>query len=298
MTCCVAALCEEGKTLVLVADKMVGIGFVEAEPQIKKLRKIHRDWWVLFAGEDITPVFDIIDYAKTAIAQDSTATLQSVKNAVEAAFERKRRELAVARFLRPIGWDLDSFNAGGHNSLVDGAQIQANIRDYELPIEMIVAGFEGEAGHIFTITGYGETRGNPSRCDIPGFVAIGSGSTAALYMMYYRNLSPKNLLREALILAVEAKYFGEQASGVGESTDVYVVEPEGKEIMLDEETTVEEKLFKICYQVGPREFTKKHIDVLNRLPELSKFAKIEKPRKKRKSKLIKKNVTASVASAD
>src|SRR2546425_11768440 len=61
MTVCVGAICENGKALVLAADKMIGMGFVEGEPDISKLRKLHKDWWVLFAGDDITPVFDIID---------------------------------------------------------------------------------------------------------------------------------------------------------------------------------------------------------------------------------------------
>lgn len=289
MTCCVAALCSDGKVLILVADKMVGIGFVEAESEIKKLRKIHRDWWVLFAGDDISSVFDVIDYAKEKLeegghTQDTAISLQAVKTAVESAFERRRRELAEAAYLTPIGWTLETFNQDGHR-LQDAGTIQSNIRDYELPIDMIVAGFDVNGdGCIFTIHGNGSGKGTAIRCDIPGFAAIGSGSTGALYMMYYRSLSPKLGVREALLGAVEAKYFGEQAGGVGESTDVYVVEAEGKEIMLDEDKTVEEKLFKICQQIAPRDATRKHAEVLNALPELSKFPPIKIEGKEEKTK--------------
>ncbi len=291
MTCCVAALCGDGKALVLVADKMIGVGFVEAAPEIKKLQRIHRDWWVLFAGDDIAPVFDVIDYAKQQLeedgrSKDSPVSLQEVKKAVALAFEKKRRELAAAAYLTPIGWDLASFNAEGQR-LQDFGQIQANFRDYELPIDMIVAGFDEKAeGRIFTIHGSGQNKGTAIRCDVPGFAAIGSGGIGALYMMYYRSLSPKLPVRVALLAAVEAKYFGEQAGSVSESTDVYIVEPEGKEIMLDEEETIEKKLFKICQQIAPSDATRKHAEIINAIPELEKFEpiKTEEEKKSKKAK--------------
>jgi hypothetical protein len=37
MTCCVAALCDQSKSIILVADKMVGMGMIEGEPDIRKV---------------------------------------------------------------------------------------------------------------------------------------------------------------------------------------------------------------------------------------------------------------------
>lgn len=68
MTVCVAALCEEGKAVAIAADKMIRAIYVESAPDITKLRKLHKDWWVLFAGDNLSPVFDIIDYAKDALS--------------------------------------------------------------------------------------------------------------------------------------------------------------------------------------------------------------------------------------
>jgi hypothetical protein len=62
MTTCVAAITDDGEALLLIADKMIGVGWVESELEITKMRELHKDWWVLFAGDDITPVFDIVDY--------------------------------------------------------------------------------------------------------------------------------------------------------------------------------------------------------------------------------------------
>ena len=60
MTLCIAALCEDRKTLILVADRMVGTGFIEAELSIEKIKSIHPNWWAMVAATDITPVFDIL----------------------------------------------------------------------------------------------------------------------------------------------------------------------------------------------------------------------------------------------
>jgi len=68
MTTCVAAITDEGKALILAADKMVGVGWVESELDITKMRETHSHWWMMFAGDDITPIFDIVDYTKVQIA--------------------------------------------------------------------------------------------------------------------------------------------------------------------------------------------------------------------------------------
>ena len=64
MTTCIAAVCDWGSAIVLIADKMIGMGYVESELEVTKMREIHKNWWMLFAGDDISPVFDIVDYAK------------------------------------------------------------------------------------------------------------------------------------------------------------------------------------------------------------------------------------------
>lgn len=64
MTCCVAAVCDNGKSIVLVADKLIGFQFVEAQPDIKKIIQVHKNWWIMFAAEDISPVFEIADSIK------------------------------------------------------------------------------------------------------------------------------------------------------------------------------------------------------------------------------------------
>ena len=42
----------------------LGVGFIESELDISKMLELHNGWRILLSGDDITPVFDIIDYAK------------------------------------------------------------------------------------------------------------------------------------------------------------------------------------------------------------------------------------------
>ncbi len=92
MTNCVAAVCDNGNALVMVADKMIGMGYVESELEVTKMRQLHPEWWMLFAGDDLTSVFDIIDYAKAEIDQGQTASHAKVKTAETKPFKKKREE--------------------------------------------------------------------------------------------------------------------------------------------------------------------------------------------------------------
>lgn len=296
MTVCVATICDNGKTLILVADKMIGIGYIESELNITKLRDLCKGWWILFAGDDITPVFDIIDKAKALVltkrasarlASDAPTPVGIVSEAVKEAYEWKRMQHAEALYLTPIGWDIAAFSGGGHANLPDFGEIKAKIADYFLPIDLLIAGF-GE-GNAYVLSLSGQEGSIVKRHDVPGFYSIGSGSMGAVFMLYYREVSYKTPAREALYYAMEAKLFGEQASGVSESTDVYVATADGKFISLDEKKTVEKKLVRVWEKLKPRWLAKESVDILNDIPEMNEFDPIKeeeaiKKQKKNKSK--------------
>jgi hypothetical protein len=79
---------------------------------------------------------------------------------------------------------------------------------------------------------------------------------------------------------MEAKYYGEQASGVGERTDLFVAQPGKVLIPLSDDETIEKKLIPMCYALSPGLLTKKHRQTLNSLPELAGFPEVpeEKPK--------------------
>jgi hypothetical protein len=48
---------------------MVGMGMTEGEPDIKKVLQVHKDWRVMIAGNDIAPIFPIIEDAKSKLGK-------------------------------------------------------------------------------------------------------------------------------------------------------------------------------------------------------------------------------------
>ncbi len=288
MTVCVAALCENGKALVMAADKMVGMTYVEGEPDITKMRPLHKDWWVLFAGDHVAPAFDIIDYAKAELhklhklSADQPASLEAVKRSMQKGFEKKRLEEAEALYLKTIGWTLDRFNRDGYQVLPNSSQIQSDIDRYRLHVQLLIAGFEDGDGLLFEIAGYGDKPGIPVRFDIPGFHAIGSGSTVAIFMMYYRGLSPRTSGRDAAYYSLEAKYYGEQASGVGLDSDLFLAKP-GEDLITIGDERIEECLIPICKALSPREIRKADRKRLNEMAELKWFGPSTEPPKKTKA---------------
>jgi 20S proteasome alpha/beta subunit len=304
MTCCIAAVCDDGKNIVLVADKMIGIGFIESEPDINKLLQLHKNWWVLFAGDDISPVFDIVDYAKRHIRDslvkaksnaDEPIDLRLAMDAIRTGYEKKRLEEAESLYLKPIGWDVDSFNAGGQTNLPDFGEIKARLADFSFNIELLVAGFSEGKGYVFALYGSGPEKGLIKRHDVPGFYAIGSGGIGAVYMMYYRDMSSKMTLRETVYYAMEAKLFGEQASGVGERTDMYVATADGKFIRIQDEETIEKVLVPIFDRLKPRWPSDKDKAALNSIPELKGYPFTKAHRRKKKKKAKKRKPTTSEA---
>jgi hypothetical protein len=82
---------------------------------------------------------------------------------------------------------------------------------------------------------------------------------------------------------MEGKLFGEQASGVGEDTDLYIAKADGTFITLSEDT-IETSLVKVWDKLRPRWIGKESREILNSLPELKDFDKIKEEKQKPKPK--------------
>jgi len=269
MTCCVSALCDGGKSIILVADRMVGTGMIEGEPDIKKVRQLHKDWRVMIAGNDIAPSFPIIDDAKSKLGKGSVSVGKAMRTIYD-SYCAERNAQAEAVYLAPLGWKMGQFNSPLSSVILPSSrkEIAAKIADYRLDVGLLVAGFDDRGeGHLFTLDD-DDNRGRPQRHDIPGYRAIGSGSYGAMYMMAYREVSRSMPLRLVLYHAIEGKYFGERAGGVGIHTDTYIMRA-GEPVFRIKEKVVEDYLFKLCEKLKPREFNQPHVDLLNSLPGTS-----------------------------
>lgn len=285
MTVCVGFVCDEGKSIVLVADKMVGMGYIQQEPDISKILQLHKDWRLLFAGDDITPVIDIFDGARTILGEPEHISLDAMVSAVYTSYQQQREKMADALYLTPRGWTRQKFIQEGKELLPEMlySEIESKLAEFEFTgLQLLIAGFDtGGNGHLISLDSR-EERGFPKRYNVLGFCSIGSGYLGATYMMYYRKCGPKMRLREALYYAVEAKYFGEFASGVGLKTDVQILRHNAEAIILNDEDVIEKHIMKMCDRLSPREMTKKDHEILNTLPGLEGIKQLKERKKKRK----------------
>jgi 20S proteasome alpha/beta subunit len=237
MTCCVAALCDRRKSIVLVADKMVGSGFSQAELKIKKIRKLNPDWRVMIAGNDISPAFDIIDKASIELGT-SEHTVGEVEDALARHFRERRADEATA--LRDP--------------------------DHILDIQLLTAGFDKNGvGHLLTVSNPGIYK----RHDIPGFHAIGSGSFGAYYMLLWREIDIYMKSSLALYYAFEAKIFGESAPGVGFETDMYILRKGQPDKKVSKAS--EEKMAAVWNNLKPRFPKPEHRRGFERLKEIKEL---------------------------
>ncbi|SRR6266851_5116389 len=297
MTVCVAALCDKGKGLVLASDKMIGIDTIESELDIEKTFQVHPHWRVMFAGNDISPIPELLRRTKARLPEEEAVSLERIVNEVVASYREKRLSDAEARYLAPLSLTFSTFvNEGERYRGIFGrdnyVRLLTSIQEYELEISLLVAGFDEKGNaRLFSIDS-DEGRGTPQYHDeIPGFHAIGSGGTAANHMMYYRALSAKLPARLVALLAYEAKYFGEGGPGVGTRTDLYIwtsgKEPERLDEIFIEDVLVE----KFMRKLEPQEIKRRHLESLNQAKGFGDVAKVTIPPKNKKEEKYKDLIT-------
>lgn len=220
MTLCIAALADNRQTIIMAADRLISVRFIESELETSKIMPIHENWWALIAANALPNVFPIIDKMKDRWPQ-TAVDVEVVAQLVTASYQEERRTRAEAVYLLPRGLTTETFLANGRQWLpeITFRELDSLLSGYDLGVELLICGFDrGGAGHIFTVN----NPGIRERRDIPGFHAIGSGFYGAQYMMYYRELSFLTPSDEWLYYIYEAKAFGEQAGAVGNETEILV----------------------------------------------------------------------------
>ena len=266
MTLCVGTLCDDRKTIVLVADRMFGIGgWAEAELNIRKATAIHKDWMVMIAGNDVAPAVDIIDDLRSRLKVGSSWSVCAVIEQTVEACKCKRMKDAETKYLSSRGWTMEKFRTEGLALLGQSSydELDLRLQNAELSITMLVAGFDEDGiGHLFSVSDPGQHQ----RHDLNGFHAIGSGEFGAYYMMLWRELHVKMPLETMLYFSEEAKIFGEQAGGVGYKSDIYVMRHGCRTRKLTRGSV--NALDSVWNLLRPKELVRKQRDQLAKLKEV------------------------------
>jgi hypothetical protein len=76
--------------LVVAADRMVRSTRCGSEAEFHKISRLHKDWWLMLAGDDVDPAFDIIDSVKRKLNGEDHLSVDKVASAVIASHREKR----------------------------------------------------------------------------------------------------------------------------------------------------------------------------------------------------------------
>ena len=224
MTQLIAALCEKGKAVVTVSDRMVSTTDMTLtfEPDESKARWLTDRSVVLTAGTLHEPDL-LIEAREKARGKERLTDIAEVLKRIYADVRRRRIEDEV---LRPMA-GIDSFNeyhvkqSGLHESVV--IDMNERIRRYDLGLALLLAGIDerGE-GHCILI----ENPGTWRSYDFLGYCTAGIGDRHADNAFAWYQYTQSIPLRDALYIAFEAKTRAEMAGGVGKATDAHIVSRE------------------------------------------------------------------------
>lgn len=223
VTICIAAICEDGSTLVTASDRAVTSSSIsiEFEHPAKKMTCLSDSCVALTAG-DALAYTELFNRVYREIADHRTPSVNEVVSKIKECYQERRKEEIIENFLIPRGFkDFASFYQAQQHLLPDLAlTIQTQIERYNYGLQILVAGFNGGTAHIYEVNDPGT-----SRCfDSIGYHAIGSGLPHAMYTLISRNCNRDMSIEDALLIIYEAKKMAERAPGVGSNaTDLCII---------------------------------------------------------------------------
>jgi 20S proteasome alpha/beta subunit len=233
MTICMGAVCQDEATsaVVVASDRMVTwASLTEFEHRVPKVRSIGATAVALIAGDALTGTRMAEEVASEKAGQ--ALSVEQFADALSDRYVAIRMECVEADLLKARGLSLQTFYQM-HQQLVPQITggIDQEMAQYNLGVELLVAGVDGSGGHVFTIHNPG---GRHLRHDVIGHAAIGSGWIHAIQSMIGFRHAAMQQLDETIFRVYVSKRRAELAPGVGRETDLMVITPSGPERLTEE----------------------------------------------------------------
>lgn len=237
MTQLIGVICEDGQKVITVSDRMVSTGDMTLsfeQPRMKAVTMSEKAV-VLVSGTVHEP--DLMREA-TERAKGKERILEIAEVLKDVYQEIREKHIVDEVLRRRLG--ISSFEQWREEQaeLMDGivADMDERISRYSLGLALLLAGFDDE-GHLIQIGDPGTYRSY----DNLAFCCIGMGDRHADNVFAWYRYSRAFLLNDALYIAFEAKKRAEMAGGVGQSTDILIIDKEGiKQVKADTLGALEE----------------------------------------------------------
>lgn len=222
MTVCVAAICDEGKTIVGFSDKMLTSRNIETEP-LTKIIPITEHILVMMANDLLTHT-DILEEVRKTVGEakqeksvEYNWKVRDIAKLYRDAYLAIRHEKIEKEILNFYGLTLEIWQTQQHTlSQTILSNIIGKIEYYEMEnIEAIIAGVDETGTHLFVV------RNEQITCsDMLGYACIGIGAEQAESEFIFRRHNPEKEYAETLLTAFIAKKRAEVISGVGKDTEM------------------------------------------------------------------------------
>jgi len=225
MTVCIGALCEDGKSVVVAADKMVTFGTpmnLQTEPpDLKKIVKLTKKSVLLFSGS-VPDGEEILVSAQSKLSNNPKQTTAKIAEAVKDAYADLKKKRVEETILKPLlGADFPKFQTLVSQSASSQIlqQVLGLISQHNLQAELLVAGTDDAGAHLFIVSHPGILL----PVETTGYAAVGSGGLHAGISLSLAQHSKVLPLVDAIYNVYEAKKSAEVAPGVGKLTDMAIV---------------------------------------------------------------------------
>jgi 20S proteasome alpha/beta subunit len=225
MTVGIGAICEDGKTAVVAADKMVTfsspMNLQTEPPTLKKIIELTDRVLLVFSGNTADGE-EIISATRPLLTDEIKSSVARIAEVVKDSYAKHKQKRAEELILKPLlGADFPQFQSLVAQSPASQIlqQVIGALMQHNLNTDVLVAGLDDTGAHIFAITHPGQLQPLATT----GFGAIGSGGLhAGVRMSLAQHTQSANLV-ETIYNVYEAKRASEVAPGVGKLTDIAVI---------------------------------------------------------------------------
>lgn len=237
MTICLAAICSDsegnaGNAVVVASDRMVTYGqLIEFEHEVSKSVTIDNRSIVLLAGDAVAA--GAIIRKSLQVQRPEGDRTEDVSAILAQQFQAHRLNMVEQHIFAPRGLSLSQYYGGIQQAM--NPQIVVNLdmqaASFQLNIQLCVVGVDNSGAHIHGIDPPG---GTYQTYESIGFHAIGSGAIHAIQSLIERKQAPHRSLGKTLVNVVVSKRRSQVAPGVGQDSDVYVVQSSGVQRVSEE----------------------------------------------------------------
>lgn len=222
MTQIVAALCEDRKVCVIVADRMVSdeddtLHF-EHEP---KGQMLSYNAMILYTGTMHEP--EIMNISRSEIA--GRMKIPQMIEILAKNYQITRKKRVETEILSKYGFQSFDDYHNKQKLLTDATVecIEGELQEYELDLAILFGAIDSNGTQIYVI----DDPGTPQSHTEVGFCCMGSGDRHADPVFAFYEYKPSMKVEDVLYISYVAKKRAEMAGGVGKDTDAWVISEKG-----------------------------------------------------------------------